>query len=309
MTTAEITTVLRRRIVADLHLGKLKPGARLSSLRDVARDLNVSIRAAGRAYGELEREGLVEVRGRSGIYLVLPQSVEIRLEEPFEWYATMLREAWQRRLTISDLNEMLQELVANPLRCACVESTQDHMIAFCAELEADFALDTVSVTLTPDGAMVEGELLTLYDALSNVDFAVTTAFHAAEVRVAADLLKKPVVVVSVNQMLLETLELQLQNGPVTIIGQDRAFVDRFRTYLLERFSETGDMRVFTLAEATENPADAAGQVLYTRAARQMLQEEEYHLLPPPIPFISANVAGKVVQCMLAAHRNRTLQVA
>ncbi|HEX6560033.1 MAG TPA: GntR family transcriptional regulator [Longimicrobiales bacterium] len=310
MRPAEITSLLRRRIVADLHLGKLKAGGRLPSLRDVASELGVSIRAAARAYNELEGEGLVTVRGRSGVYLVLPQAVEIDLEEPLDWYAEMLRDAWSRRLTIADVNCLLEQLVANPMRCACIESTHDHMIAFCAELEADFALKTVSVTLTAGGAIVDGAAVTLYDALSNVDFAVTTAFHASEVHLAADLLKKPVVIVSVNDMLVETLEAQLENGPITIVADDGAFVERFRTHLIERFRESGEMRVVSLDELASDPTSADGStVLYTRAARQHLNEQEYHLLPPPIPFLSANAARKVVQCMLAAHHRRKLQVA
>src|SRR5688572_13395940 len=90
MTNSEIGDVLKRRIVADLHLGRLKPGGRLPSLRTIARELNVSIRSAARAYANLEREGLVTVRGRSGIYLVAPFAVEIPLEEPLNWYADML---------------------------------------------------------------------------------------------------------------------------------------------------------------------------------------------------------------------------
>jgi GntR family transcriptional regulator len=310
METVELSTILRRRIVADLHLGRLKPGSRLPSLRTVARELDVSIRAAARAYAELEQEGLVTVRGRSGIYLVLPPAVEIDLEEPLDWYADMLRDAWVRRLTVADVMRLLQQLVETPMRVACVESTTDHMVAFCSEMEDDFALKTMSVKLTSNGAEVDGQTMTLYDALSQVDFAVTTAFHAAEVRDAADLLKKPVVVVSVNETLVAALENQLLSGPITIVAEDPRFVDRFQTYLIERFRESGDMRIAVMDDVLKDPEIASGTTaLYSRAARQRLQEPEYHLLPPPIPFISANAARRIVQCMLSTHRKRVLQTA
>ena len=45
MTNTEITDLLRRRIVADLHLGRLKPGARLPSLRMIAQELNIGVDA------------------------------------------------------------------------------------------------------------------------------------------------------------------------------------------------------------------------------------------------------------------------
>jgi DNA-binding transcriptional regulator YhcF (GntR family) len=310
MTNTEISDVLKRRIVADLHLGRLKPGGRLPSLRTIARELDVSIRAAARAYANLEREGLVTVRGRSGIYLVAPFAVEIPLDEPLNWYADMLREAWSRRIGLSQLNGVLQELVQHPMRAACIESTDDHMVAFCAELDEDFAIETTAVKLVDGGALVDGEHVTVYDAIAAVDFVVTTAFHAAEIYEAAEALKKPVVVVSVNDALLSTFESQLQAGAVTIIADDPAFVERFRTYLLERFRNRGDLRVHALAELKSNESLTDGStVLYTRAARKRLNEEEYHLVPPPISFLSDGAARKVLQCMLSTHAKRVLQPA
>jgi DNA-binding transcriptional regulator YhcF (GntR family) len=310
MTPVELSNLLRRRIIADLHLGRLKPGARLPSLREVARELNVSIRTAARAYAELQREGLVTVRGRSGIYLVLPHAVEIELEEPFDWYAEMLRDAWARRLSVAAVNGVLQELVANPLRVACVESTVDHMEAFCAELETDFALKSTSVQLTPEGARVGEDVMTLYDAMAGADFVVTTAFHATEVRVAADMLRKPVVIASVNDTLVNAVERELQNGPVTIFAEDNGFVERLRTYLVERFQNGSNMKVEAISNLLDNPELSNGTTaLYTRAARRRLNEEQYHLLPPPIPFLSSTTARKIVQCMLAVHSKRPLRAA
>jgi DNA-binding transcriptional regulator YhcF (GntR family) len=310
MTNSEITDVLRRRIVADLHLGRLKPGARLPSLRTVARELNVSIRAAARGYAQLERDGLVTVRGRSGIYLVAPFAVDIQLEEPLAWYAEMLKDAWARRIALTEVTSVLHELVQHPLRAGCVESTEDHMEAFCAELAEDFALTTTSIKLTPNGATVDGVEMSMPDALANVDFVVTTAFHAADVHEAAETLKKPVVLVSVNDTLLETFETQLRAGAVSVIADDPAFVQRFRTYLIERFRNRVDLRVFAIDEISGNRTlTSDSTLLYTRAARKRLNEQEYHLVPPPVAFLSDRAARKVLQCMLSTHSKRALQLA
>lgn len=310
MTNVDISDVLRRRIVADLHLGRLKPGARLPSLRTVARELNVSIRAAARAYAALERDGLVTVRGRSGIYLVAPFAVEIPLDEPLSWYADMLGDAWTRRIALTDVTHLLHELVQNPMRVACVESTDDHMVAFCAELEEDFSLETTSIMLTPQGALIDGVPTALLDALAQADFVVTTAFHAADIYEAAETLQKPVVLASVNDTLVQAIEAQLAIGAVTVIGRDPGFVQRFRTYLVERFRNRGDLRVYGIDDVSANASLAAGStLLYTRAARKQLNEEEYHLVPPPISFLSDRAARKVLQCMLSTHARRALQPA
>lgn len=308
MNAREISDLLRRRIVADVHLGRLKPGDRLPSLRTIGNELGVSIRAAARAYAELQREGLVTVRGRSGIYLVLPQVVDISLEPPFDWYADMLKDAWAHRISLVDIADVLGQMVANPLTVACVESTEDHMEAFCRELAEDFSVETISVTITPDGARVGDRDMSLYEALSNVDIVVTTAFHAAEVHEAADALEKPVVIVSINEMLLDAMECALEEGPVTIIAQDPAFIGRFRESLIERFSCNGDLRVVTVDEFEKKPDVADGTTtLLTRAARKRLNEEVYHLFPPPIRFMSAHAARKLVQCMLSTLGKREYQ--
>lgn len=310
MTGIDLGDVLRRRIVADLHLGRLKPGARLPSLRTVARELNVSIRAAARAYANLERDGLVTVRGRSGIYLVAPFAVEIPLDEPLKWYADMLGDAWSRRLPLSDVMRLLHDLVRQPKRAVCIESTEDHMVAFCAELEEDFSLQTTAVTLTPAGPRLNGQPASLDETLAGADFVVTTAFHAADIYDAAEALHKPVVLVSVNDNLVRAFEAYLARGPVCVVGSDPVFVERFRTHLVERFRNRGDLRVVAMTDVATDPALTNGStVLYTRAARKRLRTEEYHLVPPPIAFLSDHAARKIVQCMLSTHAQRVLQPA
>lgn len=310
MTTHETCDLLRRRVVADLHLGRIEPGGRLPSLRTVARELGISIRAAARAYSELEREGLVRVRGRSGIYLATRQTAEIRLEDDLVWHAEMLRDAWARRIRLEELSNMLNEMVGNPARAACVESTEDHMVAFCCELEDDFALNTKSVLLTPDGARVDGRTMSLYDALADVDFAVTTAFHAGEVSAVADQLNIPVVVVSVNDTLVGTVVDHLRERPITIIAEDPAFVDRFRSHLMQCFSSAGEVRVCSINELKSDPSMTEGTLpMFTRAARRHVDEDQFKLTPAPAPFLSAHAARKVVQCMLSAHSKRALQAA
>ena len=310
MNNTDICDLLRSRIVADLHLGRLRPGGRLPSLRTIAQELNVSIRAAARAYSMLERDGLVTVRGRSGIYLVAPFAVDLPLEEPLAWYAEMLKEAWSRRLGLNEVVSLLTELVHNPLSVACIESTDDHMVAFCAELAEDFSVQTTSVLLSDGQALIDDEPVSLYDAIAAVDFVVTTAFHAADVYEAAEALKKPVVVVSVNDTLVDAFEAHLETGALTIVGNDPAFVRRFRTHLVERFRGRGDLRVYTLDEVNADRALLEDStVLYTRAARKRLNEAEYHLLPPPISFLSDRAARKVLQCMLSSQSKRALQPA
>ncbi len=45
---------------------QLKPGIRLPTVRQLASDLGIAVNTAARAYQTLEREGIIETRGRHG---------------------------------------------------------------------------------------------------------------------------------------------------------------------------------------------------------------------------------------------------
>jgi DNA-binding transcriptional regulator YhcF (GntR family) len=66
---AAVAEALRQRLFTGLHLGVLREGERLPAVRDLARELGVNARVVLAAYEQLQREGLVELRPRSGAYV------------------------------------------------------------------------------------------------------------------------------------------------------------------------------------------------------------------------------------------------
>lgn len=57
---------LRQQITAHVIGGGLAPGDRLPSIRQLANDLGLAVGTVGRAYRELESDGVVTTRGRHG---------------------------------------------------------------------------------------------------------------------------------------------------------------------------------------------------------------------------------------------------
>ena len=306
----DVQEYLRRRLLADLHLGRLKPGDRAPSLRIVAAELGVGIRAVSRAYSRLADQGLVTIRGRSGVYIAPQASVEPILSEPQAWYSAILTDAWKRRIPLPQLPELLQQFVSRRLSCACIESTEDHMVAFCAELEEDFGLDTISVMVGCDGFDESEDLRRIQDAIEQTDFAVTTAFHAAQVRAAAQASGKPVVVVSVNDALVEAIQKALRLGPVVMVVADHRFVDRAERYLVSAFAEHGQMRVMRIDEMLADPTVISGaEPMLTRAARKQMGDPGEHLVSEPLPFLSLDAARVITQSMIAVQADAALQPA
>ncbi len=61
----QIIDQVRRMMVS----GRLAPGERLPSIRELALKLRINPLTVGRAYGDLEREGLIEMRRGLGMYV------------------------------------------------------------------------------------------------------------------------------------------------------------------------------------------------------------------------------------------------
>lgn len=60
---------VRARIVELVRSGDLTPGTRLPTVRRLAGDLGIAANTVARSYRELERDGVVETRGRHGTFV------------------------------------------------------------------------------------------------------------------------------------------------------------------------------------------------------------------------------------------------
>jgi DNA-binding transcriptional MocR family regulator len=65
-----------------IQRGVLPAGERMPSLRSVGREQRVSLATAVEAYTQLEREGLIEARPRSGFYVRSPAAAPLRITTP-----------------------------------------------------------------------------------------------------------------------------------------------------------------------------------------------------------------------------------
>lgn len=220
-----IREALRQRVVSGLHLGILAPGERLPSARQVAGELGADYRVVAAALRDLEREGLVAVKPRSGIFvaetarhrhailpLVARRVIDILVEEvgngiPAPEFPERARQCLQT----------LQ------LRAACLECNKDQMGFLCHELQLDYGLETtgVEVDALRPGAPAPVEV-------RRADLLVSTSFHAGEVRRVAEELGKPYVIVTLKPEFRAELVRLLGERPVYFIGTDPRFADKLK---------------------------------------------------------------------------------
>lgn len=60
---------LRSQVIDGVRDGRLPPGTRLPTVRELAGELGLAVNTVARAYRELETAGLVETRGRFGTFV------------------------------------------------------------------------------------------------------------------------------------------------------------------------------------------------------------------------------------------------
>lgn len=278
----ELTDRLRDRLLNALHVGRIHPGDRLPSIRAVARETGADHRAVAAAYRVLRDEGLVEVRGRSGVYVAEQERVgSDLLAEAARWLAGVMTDAWRRQIPLPELHDLLRRCTSRArLRAACVESNLDQMTAYCTELGDLFGLDPVPVYLPPSADRA-ADAARLREGLACADLAVTTRYHAARVQRVAQVLGTPVVVVTVHPDVVEAIRRELAHGELVVVSAEAEFGERIRAMYAE--AEAAGARIRTLP--ADDPAAVAAlprdrSVLLTRAARARLDGVP---LPPAIP--------------------------
>jgi DNA-binding transcriptional regulator YhcF (GntR family) len=60
---------VRSQITELVRSGALAPGAKLPTVRGLAGDLGLAVNTVARSYRELERDGVIETRGRKGSFV------------------------------------------------------------------------------------------------------------------------------------------------------------------------------------------------------------------------------------------------
>lgn len=228
----QVADLLRGRILSGIHSGHMAPGDRLPTYREVSDETGLDLRAVTRVYQVLQRDGLVEVRGRAGVFVAPQGRVGGRvLAETARWFVGVLREAWIRRIRLPDFPEFARQCISGvEVRCACLESTEDQLQTICTELHRDFGIRSHPVRIDRLGSFqnTNGLPENVPAELRDADFLVTTAFHSAVGSDIARILEKPLVVIRLNPDFVRDIERRLDAGALTVLCVDPRYLERMR---------------------------------------------------------------------------------
>ena len=82
---------LRGQIIDAVRDGRLTPGTRLPTVRELAGQLDLAVNTVARAYRELETSGIVETRGRFGTFVARSDPADTAMATAAHTYVTTAR--------------------------------------------------------------------------------------------------------------------------------------------------------------------------------------------------------------------------
>ena len=258
---------LRDRIVTGLHVGRYAGGERLPATRALAAEFGVNERVVLAALRLLADDGFIELKPRSGAYVVPPHPAgEGSLPDLGAWLVNMLVQARARGLAPTQVSEYVRRCMeTRRVRAACIECNRDHQHLLCSELADDH------------GYVVESAELDELDdadpplALRRADVLVTTTFHAARVQAAAQRLRKPWITIALRPDVLDDVSRCLAEGPVYYVATDPRVEPKLRR-MLRPIAPVKHLKVMLVGrdDLSSIPSDAPTFVM--TSARQFVTE-------------------------------------
>jgi DNA-binding transcriptional regulator YhcF (GntR family) len=247
---------LRERIVSGIYFGLWRPGERLPSIREIAEAEGVDRKTAAAAYRRLEREGLVRVHPRSGVYLRTQRSTEAAT--PLEkLYRRWLENTYARASALGLRTNTILRLVTSVaeierLRIPVVEQDWPQAETIAAELRDRTGINTLAVPLNcinPEDA-----------AWIDAPFVVTTPYCRAAL-VAIDPSKAVVEATLASETVRELKEC-IREGNLTVVVANDGIAAKLRPFLIRAANGNGTEGI--VIATAEDPAHLANDTKHAR---------------------------------------------
>jgi DNA-binding transcriptional regulator YhcF (GntR family) len=295
----ELSETLRRRILSAISAGTLRHGDRLPSARELAAEFDADPRLVLGAYRALASEGIVDIRQRSGIYVMASPAVAGGPAIVAEgWVVDVLEQGIAREIPAPRLGDWLTRCVnTRRLRAAVVAATADQLDGLGRELRGDYGLHTslfYPEQLLGDDGLAPAELLA-------ADIVVTTAAPAPAVRRALDTAHGRIIVIGVRPDLVGNEWQLLLREPVYVVLSDERFVPILDAFFTD-VPGAENIRPIILGrdELASIPPDAP--VYVTRSAREQLGSASVPgRVVPPARILATESAREILAAIVAAN--------
>lgn len=286
-----IIDALRQRIRGGVQTGALRPGHRLPSTREIAADLCADPRVVAAAYRALEAEGLVDMRARSGIYLVSDSTADIVAQPATVWAVETLVAAAAHGLPLQRAAAKLRSLASTDgLKVVVAASMADQVDGLIRELREDFGIEAKGVLVDAVSRIDHWPR-----ALERADLVITTPSHAERLRRFDRGARRPVLVAGVRQNVISDEWRLVLKGVCFVVVADPRFPAMVREFLR---SAAGAERVTIRVAGRDSLHDIApdAPTYITEAARRIIGRTRLPgRLIPPARILDDDSARRIVE--------------
>jgi DNA-binding transcriptional regulator YhcF (GntR family) len=225
----------RDQMITALHLGKLRAGERLPSVRQTAQRNNINLKTAFSIYQRLRDEGYLELRTGSGAYVSDVESVgldQTYRQSVFELISSNIEQAARLRLTPDEYNRLVTRFVDKTKRrrakIAVVECNEEQVNVFTDEISSRLRVRAHPFLLSN----LEKPDRRSSTLLSRMDYVVTTDYHFKEVRRLAEPFNPRILRLRLNPAFVPELVKAARRGRLLMVVSNANFFPAFRRNLL-----------------------------------------------------------------------------
>jgi DNA-binding transcriptional regulator YhcF (GntR family) len=224
----------REQLLTALHMGKLRAGDRLPSVRQMSQRSSINIKTAFSIYQRLKDEGYIELRTGSGAYVADIDRADLDQAYCFSVFRLIksnLLAASQLKIDPLQYSDVVRNFIEKPRlpsrQVAVVECNEEQVNLFAYEISKRLAVRVFPVLLdqleSPDQRTAR--------SLARTDYFATTDYHFKQVKELAGQYGKKILQLRLNPAFLPELIEAARRGRVLMIVSDADFYPAFRQNL------------------------------------------------------------------------------
>jgi DNA-binding transcriptional regulator YhcF (GntR family) len=224
----------REQLITALHMGKLRAGDRLPSVRQMSQRGGINLKTAFSIYQRLKQEGYIELRVGSGAYVAdvdradLDQAYCLSI---FQLIKSNLSAASHLKLEPSQYYKLVESFVKKSrlasMQVTVVECSEEQVNLFAHEIMSRLNARVFPILLNqlerPDRRVAR--------MLARTDYFATTDYHFKQVKEMAARYEKKILQLRLNAAFLPELIAAARRGRVLMVVSNTSFFPAFRQNL------------------------------------------------------------------------------
>jgi DNA-binding transcriptional regulator YhcF (GntR family) len=225
----------REQIITALHMGKLRPGERLPSVRLTAQRNNINLKTAFAIYQRLRDDGYLELKTGSGAYVSNVEGIGLdqtyRLSV-FELIKANVAQAARLDLTPDEYGRLVSRFVdksrTRPAQIGVIECNEEQVNVFSDEISSRLRVRSHAFLL---GDLAHPDRKAAAQ-LSRMDYLVTTDYHFKDVCRLTHQYNQRILKLRLNPGFVPQLVKAAKRGRLLMVVSNTNFFEAFQRNLL-----------------------------------------------------------------------------